>query len=311
MNAEPTEWLRWHAGLAERTTDLPSIASSTSPGGRFTDDAREAVAHVITMLDALNRELNGPVPSEAIGPSAEMPRGAAVAMSRIVRRLTECSILAPDSHESEHFLRAAWRVEAAWGGVLAGDKDDILEAVDAEEAKRIGNLEWIGGPADLRRAKLRVSLACALYWFVIGCVAITVEYATADSLLVHDWVEWPGFGILGAVIGVCVSPSLWPLLSRSYRRWYTLLGCLIALAVVTISLLSEACGALLLGALAQVGTALILARVLPIRRDRMNAGRCPSCDYDMRVSHGGPCPECGWRRGVLPQRDSTGSSHVS
>jgi hypothetical protein len=32
------------------------------------------------------------------------------------------------------------------------------------------------------------------------------------------------------------------------------------------------------------------------RKHRLEAGHCPMCDYDLRGSMNGYCPECGWRR---------------
>ena len=79
-------------------------------------------ADLITALDNYNRDLNGPVPSETVGPDDDsVPRTVAYAVGEVVRMLRESGS-----------GRAALRVETAWLAVLAGDIDDIGEHL-AEE----------------------------------------------------------------------------------------------------------------------------------------------------------------------------------
>jgi uncharacterized alpha-E superfamily protein len=129
--------LRWHAGLEEGPTDeVPSIASSTWPRGRLSENLEPALLDCFRTLSSLNRELNGEVASSAVAHSGDLPRSLVYAVSEIVRLLRECQEEAGNQRDARWFARSAWRVETAWSAVLAGDIDDILEHLENEEAMR-------------------------------------------------------------------------------------------------------------------------------------------------------------------------------
>ena len=77
------------------------------------------------MLETLNLELNGDVPSEGVGDTPRLiPADAAYAVGEVSRMLR-------DDPETP---RAAWLVETAWLAALAGDIDDLRQHVSDEEA---------------------------------------------------------------------------------------------------------------------------------------------------------------------------------
>jgi len=148
-----------------------------------------------------------------------------------------------------------------------------------------------------RQMRVRVSLLCALYWFLLGHVVLVTDRLTVSSLMPVWWTTWLVFGVFGAVLGTLTSPPLWLLLSR--RCWRMACG-LIAVAtgavVVFVASSGETVGSLIVGAFAQVLMGLGAAAVLPVRRRTADSDCCPVCQYDLRGVDGRPCPECGWRR---------------
>ena len=93
-----------HAGLQERTTeDAPSIAWSTWPRGRLAPGLQESLVDCLRTLDALNRELNGEVPSTAAVRAAHVPRSVAYAITEIVRMIRDCQEQARDHTDAAVF----------------------------------------------------------------------------------------------------------------------------------------------------------------------------------------------------------------
>jgi hypothetical protein len=99
-------------------------------------DLRAVLADIIACLEAVNHELNGPVPSESIGGNKERDIAAvAYAVSGIVvyglqarRRWEREGLFTPQDRDG--LLEAVYRIAYAWDQVLAGDIDDILEGVE-------------------------------------------------------------------------------------------------------------------------------------------------------------------------------------
>ena len=132
--------LRWHAGLDDTATAqnaMPSIASSTWPKGRVNSGVEQALADFLRTLSVLNRELNGESPSAVASTHvADLPRSLVYAITEVISRLRECQVRTTNARDSDWFGRAAWRAEAAWSAVLAGDIDDIERHLVDEETMR-------------------------------------------------------------------------------------------------------------------------------------------------------------------------------
>jgi len=116
--------------------NAPSIASSTWPRGRVAKEFADSVADCLNTLAALNRELNGELPSSGAVRAADVPRKLVYAMTEIVRMIRECWQQAGDQEAAGVLARAAWRVETAWSAVVAGDVEDIPKHIEEEEAAR-------------------------------------------------------------------------------------------------------------------------------------------------------------------------------
>jgi hypothetical protein len=86
----------------------------------------EAVEDVLRTLERLNYELNGPVPSQGLDHTEQLPRRLAYALAEIMRWVGD----------SSGNKTAASKVEIAWNAVLAGDIDDLREHVQLELAAR-------------------------------------------------------------------------------------------------------------------------------------------------------------------------------
>ena len=129
--------LRWHAGLGDEAdiTGIPSIAECTWSGGGRSERVTDAADDFLAALSELNRELNGPVPSEAKGGSRDIPRAAAYAVAEVIRMLRDAESLAAVP-ERQRMSDAAWAIETSWRAVLAGDIDDLQQHVAEERAAR-------------------------------------------------------------------------------------------------------------------------------------------------------------------------------
>jgi hypothetical protein len=132
--------LAWHAGFddARATSNaLPSIASSTWPKGGVSVELDRALADFVNTLSVLNREINGELPSAADSAHlADLPRRLVYSVTEVIARLRECQAQAANLGDRQRFDLAAWRAEAAWSAVLAGDIDDIEKHLDDEERMR-------------------------------------------------------------------------------------------------------------------------------------------------------------------------------
>ena len=118
VSADTIRLLLWHAGLRDDAPDPGSVSGATPTG----QGVGEAVTGFLLVLERVNRELNGPRPSERIGVSPDdVPRDVAYAVSEVTRMLRDAE--AQD---------AARRVDTAWNAVLAGDVDDLAEHVEGE-----------------------------------------------------------------------------------------------------------------------------------------------------------------------------------
>ena len=95
-----------------------------------------AVEDCLNLLDALNRELNGDVPSVGVVHVESVPLSLVYSIAEILRMIRDSQDQARNPQDAGVLARALWRVETAWLGVLAGDVDDILKHVELEEAAR-------------------------------------------------------------------------------------------------------------------------------------------------------------------------------
>lgn len=114
VSDETLRLLRWHAGLDGDPLDPVSVSGSTAAGAATS--VGPAVRAFLDVLQRLNIELNGAVPSNARGDDRDdsVPRSAAYAVSEVSRMLRVAG--------QEGAARAT---DAAWSAVLAGDIDDV------------------------------------------------------------------------------------------------------------------------------------------------------------------------------------------
>jgi hypothetical protein len=116
VSPDTVRLLRWHAGLEDDALDPKSVSGATAAGQRLD----ETVRGFLSVLERVNVELNGPLPSERIGAGTDdVPRDVAYAVSEVTRMLRDA-----EQHD------AAARVDTAWNAVLAGDIDDLAEHVE-------------------------------------------------------------------------------------------------------------------------------------------------------------------------------------
>jgi len=95
------------------------------PGEVSRGDLEAAVTDFIDALELLNRELNGDPPSESVGATDLIPRVAAYAAFEVERMLEEVG-------ERRH----AREVKRAWGWVLDGDIDGLVQEGEWDDLAR-------------------------------------------------------------------------------------------------------------------------------------------------------------------------------
>lgn len=132
-----TRRLRWHAGFEEGDEEgILSISVGTSADG---DDGRnlpEAFADFLSTLGALNREMNGDVPSETFVSIDAIPTDIAYAVAEVARQLRDYQVAAASPSKPDSNIDWEWRADTAWAAVLAGDIDDLEQHLRDEEAVR-------------------------------------------------------------------------------------------------------------------------------------------------------------------------------
>jgi len=127
------------------------------PGRGDGKQVEEALRDFLDALSALNRDLNGPIPSESVRGAGVVSTDVAYAVAEVARLLREYGERAGDAAATE----AAWRVDTAWLAVLAGDIDDLAQHLEEEAAAQ---------PARLPRCASR------------PCLATSVSRARVDSV---------------------------------------------------------------------------------------------------------------------------------
>jgi hypothetical protein len=92
----------------------------------------DPVRDIIVSLSLFNTELNGTTPSEDVEHADAVPRSVAYAIAEIQRLLIglDGSLIDSATRSAER------RILTAWSAVLAGDIDDLVSHVEAEEDMR-------------------------------------------------------------------------------------------------------------------------------------------------------------------------------
>jgi hypothetical protein len=138
VSAETSERLRYHADFdyeGASDSSIPSVSSCTYPGEVNEGRLDEALSDLLDALEGLNRELNGPAPSENAWPPVAHP-SVSTAVAYYVAVVTRMIRSYGERHSDPTALRGAWLVETAWEAVLAGDIDDIKGHLAEEERVR-------------------------------------------------------------------------------------------------------------------------------------------------------------------------------
>jgi hypothetical protein len=136
MNATLLSRLSWHAGLEGTDEgDQPSISASTLKANFSATSIGRATSDVVDLLEELNKDLNGSMPSESTNHAENIPRSLAYAMAEILRLLRDSQNDLP-SQSNGLTSRSLWTIETAWNAVLAGDIDNLHEHLAYEEAAR-------------------------------------------------------------------------------------------------------------------------------------------------------------------------------
>lgn len=125
-DSEAGVWVLWHAGFLERRgATVPSIWEASRSGDAETLSA--ALDDLVAAFVALNRDLNGDVPSASVGSESDsVPRSVAAAVSEISQLLRRYPGSDPVA------TKAVWVVDVAWDAVVAGDIDDLEEHLRLE-----------------------------------------------------------------------------------------------------------------------------------------------------------------------------------
>lgn len=123
--------LRYHAGLEEQeAVDIPSLAEVLWRRESF----EKSIDDVFRVLQILNLEMNGTLPSRTIDGEQCFPRKLIYAITEIIALLRKTAGKSQGDLTRNELNKAAWRVETAWSAILAGDIDDLLAHVAEEEA---------------------------------------------------------------------------------------------------------------------------------------------------------------------------------
>lgn len=140
VSEETLARLWWHAGLpvaalpaAQRYEGLvPSVDQATDYGRGSIEDVERALADFLQTLSVLNKELNGPVPSQRGSPGPRMlPSDVVSAVNSAILRVLYWEEYA--KRAGKRVPPFAWRAQMAWCAVLDGDIDDLDEHIRLEE----------------------------------------------------------------------------------------------------------------------------------------------------------------------------------
>ena len=143
MNYDETvSWLLNHANLPSADTQLlseeHSFACSFSARSRLgRDDINRLFDDVLDCLIAVNLHINGPTPSASAGPQRAIEPAIAYAIPWIFNCAIESYRAATFDAENEPQHRerlgeVAWCLACVWEQVLAGDIDNLREAIELE-----------------------------------------------------------------------------------------------------------------------------------------------------------------------------------
>lgn len=134
-----------HAGLPETGKDMPTdtlaeFIFQVQRGG-CCPDLQIIIADVIDCLDSLNRQLNYDVVAEE-SQRRSIDRQVVYAASGMVLACLDSALAIrradPQSAMAIKLLGAAWRIQCAWEALVAGDIENLVTHVAAEQEVRFG-----------------------------------------------------------------------------------------------------------------------------------------------------------------------------
>lgn len=116
-----------HVGIPATVEGGAPTISNTTYGAVDSGRREAAIADFLRLLEVVNHELNGDIPSEVVAGEDDdnLPAKVAYAVAEAARMLRVAGYEDP-----------AWRIETAWLGVLSGDIDNIVEHMEEEERMR-------------------------------------------------------------------------------------------------------------------------------------------------------------------------------
>ena len=126
----PIKELLHHAGLAEDST---SVVQSLAELLWKKAEVRGAVDDILRILQDLNIEVNGLVPSESCNKEQNFPRVLVYAVTEITRQLRQSATKAESDSARTGLGKAARQIEVAWSAVLTGDVDSLIDQIAGEE----------------------------------------------------------------------------------------------------------------------------------------------------------------------------------
>jgi len=133
--ANTTSQLRYHAGLDQQEKlSSPSLADVLWRK----ESTQEALEDVLRILQALNIEMNGEIPSESSNREQHFSRALIYAVSETIRLVRHSANEAPNDALRNDLDKSARRIEMAWSAVLAGDIDNLKNHITEEEAAHEG-----------------------------------------------------------------------------------------------------------------------------------------------------------------------------